>query len=101
MVKKKKPRRLNDSALLERVQRQTFRFFWDFAHPVSGFARERSHVADPRDLDTITIGGSGFGVMAIIIAAERGWIGRQEAVDQLLKITRFLQKAASYHGVFP
>jgi hypothetical protein len=101
MTRKKKQRKLSDSALLDRVQRQTFRYFWDFAHPVSGLARERSHVADPRDLDTTTIGGSGFGVMAIIIAAERGWVSRQEAVNQLLKITRFLQKAASYHGVFP
>jgi hypothetical protein len=101
MTRKRKPRKLSHSALLERVQRQTFRYFWDFAHIASGLARERSHVADPRDLDKTTIGGSGFGVMTIIIAAERRWIGRKEAVDQLLKMTRFLQKAASYHGVFP
>jgi hypothetical protein len=96
-----RPRKLSDARLLDLVQRQTFRYFWDFAHPVSGLARERSHVADPRDLDTVTSGGSGFGVMAIIIASERGWIDRQEAVAQLLKMTRFLERAASYHGVFP
>ena len=96
-----RPRNLSESALLDLVQRQTFRYFWEFAHPVSGLARERSHPANPRDLDTVTSGGSGFGVMAIIIAAERGWISREEAVDRLLKMTRFLQKAASYHGVFP
>lgn len=94
-------RNLSDTALLELVQRQTFRYFWDFAHPVSGLARERSQVADPRDLDTITIGGSGFGVMAIIVAVERGWIRRAEAVAHLLKVAKFLEKAASYHGVFP
>jgi hypothetical protein len=58
-----RPRKLSDASLLDLVQRQTFRYFWDFAHPVSGLARERSHVADPRDLDTVTSGGSGFGVM--------------------------------------
>jgi hypothetical protein len=36
---------LTDSALLDVVQRQTFRYFWDFGHPVSGLARERSNVS--------------------------------------------------------
>ena len=31
-----------DSSLLDIVQRQTFRYFWHNAHPVSGLARERS-----------------------------------------------------------
>lgn len=92
-----RPRIRDDAALLEAVQRQTFRYFWDFAHPVSGLARERSN-GDP---DVVTTGGSGFGFMAIVIAAERGWITRDEAIDRLLKSLRFLEKAASYHGVLP
>jgi len=92
-----RPRIRDDASLLEAVQRQTFRYFWDFAHPVSGLARERSN-GDP---DVITTGGSGFGIMAVIIAAERGWITRGEALKHLLKIARFLEKASSYHGVLP
>ncbi|HEY4207950.1 MAG TPA: hypothetical protein VGM31_14100, partial [Puia sp.] len=34
---------LSDSALLDVVQRQTFRYFWHYAHPVSGLARERDN----------------------------------------------------------
>ena len=30
-----RPKGLSDDELLELVQRQTFRFFWDGAHPVS------------------------------------------------------------------
>src|SRR5690348_11364057 len=96
-----RPRHLGDDALLELVQRQTFRYFWDFAHPVSGLARERSHVREHRDLDTCTTGGSGFGIMAIIVAAARGWITREEAIERLATITRFLEKASSYHGAWP
>ena len=92
---------LNDDALLDLVQRQTFRYFWDFAHPVSGLARERSNVRADYGLETVTTGGSGFGVMAILVAAERGWVGRQEALDHLLRMVRFLLKAASYHGILP
>src|SRR6478752_5525155 len=34
---------ISDSELLDIVQRQTFRFFWHYAHPVSGLARERDN----------------------------------------------------------
>ena len=33
---------LPDEQMLEIVQRQTFNFFWDGAHPVSGLAPDRS-----------------------------------------------------------
>jgi hypothetical protein len=91
---------LSDSALLDLVQRQTFRYFWDFAHPVSGMARERSNVTHYGP-EVVTTGGTGFGVMAIIVAVERKWITRDTAVKHLLKMVRFLEKANRYHGVYP
>src|SRR5262245_52692309 len=92
-----RPRDLDDAALLELVQRQTFRYFWDFAHPVSGLARDRT-IHGP---DVVTSGGSGFGVMATIVAVKRGWISRQDGVAMLLKMLRFIDKANSYRGVLP
>ncbi|HWZ13708.1 MAG TPA: glucoamylase family protein [Mucilaginibacter sp.] len=91
---------LTDSALLDVVQRQTFRYFWDFGHPVSGLARERSNVAYDYGNETVTIGGSGFGIMALLVADHRKWISHDQAVDRMLKIVEFLIKADSYHGVF-
>lgn len=92
---------LSDSALLDVVQRQTFRYFWDFAHPVSGLARERSNIAYNYGNEVVTIGGSGFGIMAMVVAVDRKWISRQQGVDRMLKIINFLSKASSFHGVFP
>ncbi|RCH55427.1 beta-glucosidase [Mucilaginibacter hurinus] len=92
---------LTDSALLDVVQRQTFRYFWDFAHPVSGLARERSNEAFDYGGEVVTTGGTGFGIMAMIVAVERKWIKREEAVKRMLKMVKFLQKADAYHGVFP
>ena len=96
-----RPRDLDDAALLEHVQRQTFRYFWDFAHPTSGLSRERSNSAFGYGQEVVAVGGSGFGVMAIVIAAHRGWIERRDAVSHLLKSVAFLGRADSYHGVFP
>jgi hypothetical protein len=95
-----RPKTLSDSALLDLVQKQTFRYFWDFAHPVSGMARERSNNAYGYGNETVTTGGTGFGVMSVIVAADRKWISRDTAAKFLLKMVLFLDKADSYHGVF-
>ena len=95
-----RPKNLSDSALLDLVQKQTFRYFWDFAHPVSGLSRERSNQSFGYGHETTTIGGTGFGVMSVIVAAERKWITRDTAAKFLLKMVNFLLKADSYHGVF-
>ncbi len=91
---------ISDEALLDLVQRQTFRYFWDFGHPVSGLSRERSNVTAEHGHEVVTSGGSGFGVMAIIVAAERKWITREQAVDRLLKMVNFLRKAQSFYGMW-
>ena len=95
------PRDLDDDFMLDLVQRGALRYFWDFAHPACGLARERSNVRPEYGHEVVTTGGSGFGVMAIIVGVERGWIGRAEAVERLLTIVRFLRKADSYHGILP
>ncbi len=92
---------LSDTALVETVQKQTFNYFWKFAHPVSGMARERSNVAYDYGDEVVTTGGTGFGIMAIIVAAERGWITRDTAAKHLLKMVKFLAKADAFHGAFP
>lgn len=92
---------LSDEALLDLVQRQTLRYFWDFAHPACGLARERSNVTAKYGHEAVTIGGSGFGVMAIIAGVSRGWIDRAAAADRLWTMLRFLMKADSYHGIWP
>jgi hypothetical protein len=92
---------LGDSALLDVVQRQTFRYFWDFGHPVSGLARERSNKSFDYGDEVVTTGGSGFGIMAMIAADHRKFITHEQSVNRMLKIVEFLFRADAYHGVFP
>ena len=93
---------LPDDALLEIVQRQTFRYFWEGAHPVSGLAFDRrTSRKRSKDTDAITIGGSGFGVMALLVAAERGWVSRAAALERLARMLDVLARARCYHGAFP
>ncbi len=86
---------ISDEQLLDLVQQRTFRYFWDYAHPVSGLARERLGSGE-----LVTTGGSGFGLMAVIIGAERGFISREEAVNHFEKVTNFLSTADRFHGAW-
>jgi len=79
---------LTDDQLLDAVQQAAFRYFWDGGHPNCGMAREGIGLGHP--LDTVTIGGTGFGIMSIIVGAERGWITRAQAADRIRRIVRFL-----------
>lgn len=93
-----------DKALMDSVQYQTFRYFWDFAEPNSGLARERFHPDGKypqNDAHVVTTGGSGFGLMAILVGIERGYISRKQGVERLQKITTFLEKADRFHGAWP
>ncbi|MCE3247540.1 MAG: beta-glucosidase, partial [Geminicoccaceae bacterium] len=96
-----RPEDLDERALLDLVQRQTLRYFWDFAHPACGLARERSNRGPNYGLEVVTTGGSGFGVMAIIAGVARGWIGRAATLERLLTMARFLLEADRYHGILP
>ncbi|MEO5649077.1 MAG: glucoamylase family protein [Ginsengibacter sp.] len=88
--------RVADEALLDLIQKQTFKYFWDFGHPVSGMARERN--ATP---DVVTTGGTGFGVMSILVGINRNFISRAAGLDRVNKIVNFLKNNCTrYHGTF-
>lgn len=88
--------RISDDALLDLVQQQTFKYFWDFADPVSGMARERES-----NQVAAAMGGTGFGIMTTIAAVNRNFITRSEALMRILKIVNFLtNNCTRYHGAF-
>lgn len=87
---------VSDEELLTLIEQQTFKYFWDFGHPVSGMARERNNSGE-----VVTTGGSGFGAMAILVGIHRNFITRQEGVDRLEKMVDFLTTADRFHGAWP
>ena len=88
--------RISDSALLDLVESQTLKYFWDFGHPTSGMARERNTSGD-----VVTTGGTGFGIMAMLAGAQRNFISHGDALTRVSTIVNFLLNNASrYHGAF-
>jgi hypothetical protein len=87
--------------LLDHVQRATIAYFWEGAHPVSGLAYDRRLTWGDARNDLVSIGGSGFSFLAIIVAVSRGWIGRRQAIERMLRMVAFLGTVPRFHGAFP
>lgn len=95
-------RGLDDAALRDRVAQATALYFLDWSHPVSGMARERSAGAFGYDVQqTVCTGGTGFGLLAQLVAAERGWRPRHEILGRCERLLGFLESADRFDGVFP
>ena len=95
---------LSDDSLITLVEEGTFQYFWEGAEPTSGMARERIHMDDvypQNDKNIVTTGGSGFGVMAILVGIKRGFITRTEGFARFQRIVTFLEKADRFHGAWP
>ncbi len=93
---------LTDSEIMDLTQRETFKYFWDFANSNSGAAKERYHPNDPTlNQNVVTTGGTGFGLMAILVGIERGYVTKAEGSARLNKILSFLESADRFHGAWP
>lgn len=95
---------ISDDSLLTRVQYETFQYFWDNAEPTSGLAPERTHMDNiypQNDKHVVTTGGSGFGLMAILVGIERGFITRQQGFERFNHIVHYLDTAERFHGAWP
>ncbi len=97
-------KQLSDSALFNLVQQRSFQYFWEGAEPNSGLARERFHadnIYPENDKHVVTSGGGGFGVMAILVGIERGFITKEQGLQRMEKIVHFLETADRFHGAWP
>ena len=90
---------ISDNALLDTVQKRTFKYFWDYGHPVSGLARDKTNTTEK---DDCSVGGTGFGILCLPVAVSRNFITRTEGLARMQKIVEFLKgKAKTFHGAFP
>ena len=89
-------RELSDDELLTMLQEACFRYYWEGAHPMAGATLENI----PGDERIVATGASGFGIMALIVGVDRGFITREQGIERLTKILDFLEKTPRYHGAW-
>ncbi|MGZ8542456.1 MAG: glucoamylase family protein [Kaistella sp.] len=91
-----------DLQIVEMVQKDALKYFWDYAESNSKLARERYHTENPGlDANVVSTGGSGFGLMTVLVGIKNGYIPRAEAVSRLSTAIDFLKNADRFHGAWP
>jgi len=93
----------NEDQFLEDLSRRSFLYFWEQADPRTGMVRDRALAdsAEPDKRPWASSAATGFGLTGLCIAAERGWIPRQQARDRVLATVRFYAEESFHmHGWF-
>ncbi|HTW57329.1 MAG TPA: glucoamylase family protein [Terriglobales bacterium] len=89
-------RQMSDDELLNMLEEACFRYYWEGADPESGGTRENI----PGDNRIVATGATGFGIMALVVGVDRGFITREQGLERLTKLVDFLEKAPRYHGAW-
>ena len=90
-----------DDALLDEIERATFLYFWEQADPQSGLVLDRCNVRNAANRTTVaSIAATGFGLTALCIGSERGYVSRTEARDRVIAALRFLYTRMPTHRGF-
>lgn len=89
------------SGLYSDIHRATFEYFWSGAHPRTGLPFDRLTDEGKPINDIVSISGVGFGLMAILVGAEQGWIDRGQAIERALRMVRSLSSVKRFHGALP
>ena len=79
------PHVLNDEAFLDLVQHTAFDYFWYETNPQNGLIKDRSS-----DTSVSSIAAVGFGLSALTVGIDRGWISRKAGRDRVLTTLEFL-----------
>jgi hypothetical protein len=87
--------------LLDEIERATCRFFWEQADSNTGLVKDRSRSDGNDDRHIASIAATGFGLTALCIAVQRGYMERSKATDRALQSLRFLWNSFAHeHGFF-
>jgi hypothetical protein len=89
-----------DDAFLEELERTTFNYFWDCAHPETGMVLDRATTTAPNAASASSIAATGFGLTALCIADQRGWLAAGAALQRALLTLRFIRDYLPHNNGF-
>jgi len=89
-----------DDQFLHEVESASFLFFWEQGSPNTGMVQDRCNVRENRPGGASSIAATGFGLTALCIGAQRGFIAPGAALERVFATLRFLWKKLPNHRGF-
>jgi len=91
-----------DEELLDDMQRANCCYFWEQANPETGLVKDRANTRKlSSDASNVaSIAATGFGLTALCIADQRGFLSRSEARLRVIRTLDFLSHKLPHHRGF-
>jgi len=90
-----------DAQFLYELECLTMRYFWEQANPNTGLVKDRCNVRIPSDDGVVaSIAATGFGLTALCIAEEHGFLLTADARERVITTLRSLWKKLPNHRGF-
>jgi len=89
-----------DDQFLDEVEKASFLFFWEQGSPNTGMVKDRANVHTSNQGGAASIAATGFGLTALCIGEQRGFISKTDALQRVFATLRFLWKKLPNHRGF-
>ena len=89
-----------DDQFLNDIEKANFLFFWEQGSPATGMVKDRCNVHNTNQPAAASIAATGFGLTALCIGVERGFISANDALERVFVTLRFLWKKLPNHRGF-
>ena len=89
-----------DDKFLDEVENACFLYFWDQGSPKTGMVKDRCNVHVDDQGIVASIAATGFGLTALCIGEQRGFVTKDEAIERVVAALRFLWKKLPNHRGF-
>jgi hypothetical protein len=91
----------DDDALLDRLERDAFSYFWFETTLDTGLTKDRAGTLEPDEVHLASIAATGFALSALVVGAERGYLSRDAAAARaVLMLRRLTDRLPREHGWF-
>jgi hypothetical protein len=95
------PQRGAGEKLLDEIERRACRYFYEMADPNTGLVRDRASLNKPYSPGVASIAATGFGLSALAIADNRGYLDHSKAQSRVRTTLRaFADRVDQEHGFF-
>ncbi len=90
-----------DEAFLDKIAYRSFLFFWQEANPQTGLIKDRANNFGEDNYTVASTAAVGFGLTALCIGKERGWVTSEQSFDRAITTLLFFRdKMENVHGFY-
>ncbi|MDD4878829.1 MAG: glucoamylase family protein [Candidatus Omnitrophica bacterium] len=95
------PATMTDDQFLDLIEHSACMFFWEEANPENGLIKDTCNTLLKDNSPMASIASVGFGLPALCVAVERGWLPEDKVKERIITTLKFFRdRAECVHGFY-